>query len=288
MGGTLAGASSTAPKTPTGRLSQAGFSARYPKLNLGHPDQFAQAVRNIQSVHDITPPHIRQAGEEWYPKVHEAVAKGVRRTGISRRHGAGMVAAVSPQMDWGSRNIPAFKELTSLKPHEWEAIHRSAASGRRIPEVEHMLKGRSIAHASDTGLVRAHRLMQGEDPEDVLPRQTSPKTHSFYTNIHRPGDPGHVTIDYRAHDVAANRMYPAAFTGRGISSAALPSGKPTRYEHFEEAYRQAAHGLGLHLPHALQAITWEGGKHIETSAPTKTGAPRTKGVTRKGQPYFEE
>lgn len=282
---------STLPRTPTGRPSQVGFSEQYPKLDYGNRRQFGAAVRNVQKLHDITPPEIRQRGHEWYPRVHEAVAKGVRRTGLSQRQGAGLVAVVSPQMDWQGRNIPALKHLTGMRTADWDVVHRSARAGRRTPEAEHLLRGTPLAHASDTGLVRAHRIIQGEDPEEVMKRQTSPKTHSFFHNIAYPGEHTHVTIDYRAHDIAANRMYPAAFTGRGIDKAMsqpYASGKPrppTRYEHLENVYRAASRGRDIELPHTMQAITWEGGKHLETSAPTKSGKPRTKGVARKGQPY---
>jgi hypothetical protein len=209
----------------------------------------------------------------------------VRRTGTSALHGAGIVAAVSPQMDWSGRNLPALKTLHRLRKDDWAVIHHSAAQGRRTPEADALLKGTPLVHAQDVALVRAHRMMEGEHPTEVMQRRTAPKTHSFFHNIAYPDQPTHVTIDYRAHDIAANRMYPAAYSGRGISSAALPSGVPTRYEHMENVYRQAAHGRDIELPHTLQAITWEGAKHIEVSPPTKTGAPRQKGVTRKGQPY---
>lgn len=271
--------------TPTGRASQKGFAAQYPKLDMGHPAQFRAAVRNIQTMHDVAPPEVKQRGAEWYPRVHEAVAKGVRRTGTSPEHGAGIVAAISPQMDWSGRNLPALHSLHRLKKDDWAVIHHSAAQGRRTPEAESLLKGTPLVHAQDKGLVRAHRIMQGEHPTEVMSRQTSPKTHSFFHNIAYPDQPTHVTVDYRAHDVAANRMYPAAYTGRGLDSAALKTGKPTRYEHIENAYRAAAKGRGIDLPHTLQAITWEAGKHIETSAPTKSGRPRLKGIARKGQPY---
>lgn len=271
--------------TPTGRASQKGFAAQYPKLDMGNPRQFTQAVRNVQKIHDISSPEVHQRGREWYPKVHEAVAKGVRGTGTSPEHGAGIVAAVSPQMDWSGRNLPALKSLHRLKKDDWAVIHHSAEQGRRTPEAESLLKGTPLVHAQDVALVRAHRMMEGEHPTEVMPRQTSPKTHSFFHNIAYPDQPTHVTIDYRAHDIAANRMYPAAYSGRGISSAATKSGAPTRYEHFENVYRAAAKGRGGELPHHMQAIAWEAGKHIETSAPTKTGTPRIKGVARKGQAY---
>ena len=271
--------------TPTGRASQAGFAAQYPKLDMGNERQFRTTVRNIQTVHDLASPEVHQRGREWYPRVHEAVAKGVRGTGTSPEHGAGIVAAISPQMDWSGRNLPALGSLHKLKSKDWDVIHRSAAGKRRTPEADALLRGTPLAHAQDKALVRAHRMMEGEHPTDVMPRRTSPKTHSFFHNIAYPDKPTHVTIDYRAHDIAANKMYPAAFSGRGLDTAELKSGKPTRYEHFENAYRAAARGRGIELPHHLQAITWEAGKHIETSAPTKSGKPRVKGIVRKGQPY---
>jgi hypothetical protein len=285
MGADFVRPGSKLPQTPTGRASQKGFAAQYPKIDLGNKKQFGQAVRNVQAVHDQTPPEVRQRGEEWYPRVHEAVAKGVKGTSTSPEHGAGIVAAISPQMDWSGRNLPALHSLHKLRKDDWAVIHHSASTGRRTPEADALLKGTPLAHAQDKGLVRAHRLMQGEDPRDVLPRATSPKTHSFFHNIAYPGEHTHVTIDYRAHDIAANKMYPAAYTGRGLDSAATKSGKPTRYEHMENVYRSAARGRDIALPHTLQAITWEAGKHIETSAPTASGKPRVKGVARKGQPY---
>jgi hypothetical protein len=172
-----------------------------------------------------------------------------------------------------------------MRKDDWAVIHHSAAGGRRTPEAEALLSGTGLEHAQDKALVRAHRMMEGEHPTEVMSRRTAPKTSSFFHNIAYPGEHTHVTVDYRAHDIAANKMYPAAFTGRGIDTAALKSGKPTRYEHVENVYRAAAKGRDIELPHTLQAITWEGGKHIETSAPTKSGKPRVKGVARKGQPY---
>lgn len=288
MGAPKLGPGSKLAATPTGRASQVGFAEKYPKLDMGHPDQFRAAVRNIQTIHDIASPEARQRGREWYPRVHEAVARSLRRTSTSPEHGAGIVAAISPQMDWSGRNLPALGTLHKLRRKDWATIHASAAAGRRTPEAEELLKGTPLVHAQDVALVRAHRMMQGEHPTEVMSRKTAPKTHSFFHNIAYPGEHTHVTIDYRAHDIAANRMYPAGYSGRGISSAQAATGVPTRYEHFENAYRAAAIGRDIHLPHELQAITWEAGKHIETSAPTKTGKPRVKGVARKGQPYVGE
>lgn len=273
------------PKTASGYYSTAGMAAKYPKLDVGNPNQLRLAATNITNLYHATPNDVRQAGMQWYDKVHEATAKGVRRRGMDVRQGAGIVAAVSPNMDWERRNIDAFHELTSLKQSHWDAIQRSAQAGRRTGEAASALKGLSISTAQDAALVKAHRIMQGEDVDSVLNRRTAPKTNSFAHNIAYPDRPGPVTIDGRAHDIAMNSMQPWTYTGRGISSAALPSGKKTRYEHFEDAYRTAGSAEGI-LGHQIQAVVWEGGKHIERSAPTKSGRPRVKGVSRTGQGYL--
>jgi len=253
-----------------------------PKLN---PDQFRDAVRNVRNVYTDTPKSIKVSGQRWYEDVHEATRKGVRGTSMSEEHGAGLVAAVSPGMDWSGRNINAFKELHSLKEHDY----RDIASGDRSS-----LKGMSVSQAASNAIGKAHRIMLGEPPDDVL---SSTKVRSFYQNIAHPEVSGPVTIDGRAHDIAANRMQ-GWQSDRGISGnyddvkvdGSGPTAGPRRYEAFADSYRAAANAVSEHeghllRPHELQAITWEGGKRVELAVPTKSGKPRVKGVTRAGQPY---
>lgn len=240
------------------------------------------AATNIANIYDRADAKTQQEGREWYGRVHDATAKGVRRRGLSVEQGAGLVAAVSPNMDWERNNIDAFKELSSIKPHEWDAIHQAHAAGQTNNAVRGILAGKGIASAPLGGLVKAHRIMQGEDVDDVLRRRTAPKTNSFAHNIARPDVAGPVTIDGRAHDIAANVRMPWK-TGRGIGSADLARGT-SRYEHFEGAYRAAAGAVG-ELPHDMQAITWVQGKKMEREGLTASGRPRKVGVPRVGQPY---
>lgn len=281
-------------------------AANYPSYKFTNPHQFRAVVRNITRMYDVGSPEEHEQGRLWYPKVHEAVAKGVRRTSLTPWQGAGLVAAVSPAMDWEKRNIHALREMQGLKERDWQTIEQSARSGlqgpkhRRTPEAADVLKGLSISSATDYGLHRAHRIMQGEQPEEVMPKHDTPKMFSFASSIHDPTQREHVPIDYRAHDIGQNKMYPTDYSGRGISSADLPSskiqftksGKPakrygqkTRYEHFEEGYRQAALARET-LPTEMQASTWVTGKRIERSAPTQSGEARKVGVHRLGQPYL--
>jgi hypothetical protein len=292
--------------------------ANFPSSDMTNPSQFRMVARNMMHAHSLSTPDEREFGRTWYPKVHDAVTKGVRRTGLSHLAGSAMVAAVSPNMDWERTNIPAFSELHHLSEDDWQHIHRSASQPRvfdpeeqktkaapRTAQAQDVLRGMSLSSIPDSNLVKAHRLLLGEDPEAVLPRQTAPKTNSFMHDIHdpsgesHPGGP-HITIDARQHDMGINRMYPWTFSGRGISSADLPSskrllksgepgklfGKKTRYEHFEEAARSASRQVGEENPIAFQATTWTTGKRLERSVPTASGADRQRGPERVGQRYF--
>jgi hypothetical protein len=244
--------------------------------------QFRTQVQNVSTVYDRTPAPVRREGMEWYDRVNEAVAKGVRGTSTSAWGGAGIVAAVSPSMDFDKRNIHALTELHSLQQRDWDALH----AGDRSP-----VRGLAVSQATTDSLVKAHRIMQGEDPAAVL---TAPKTYSFATNIDRPDVAGRVAIDGRAYDIATNEMR-GWEQNRGISKPMYtPTGAVTaahrRYQHFERVYREAAAAAAESddvdlLPHQMQAATWLGGKLIERGIPTVSGRPRKKGPRREGQNY---
>ena len=299
-------------------------AASYPSLDLSNPQRMAMAVRMHVAMYDRASKAQRRFGREWYPRVHDAVSSGIRGTSMSHLAGSALVAAVSPNMDWERDNIDAFGELHSLQQHHWDAIQRSANQPRivtaegtkaapRSAEVKSLLDGYGISKAPDSNLLKAHRIMLGEDPEEVLRRQTAPKTNSFMWDIHDPSGeshPGHdhpggsrgpyVTVDGRSADISANSLYPWTFSGRGISSADLPSsreeftpkGKPsarfnfkTRYEQIEDSVRKAGEVLGEN-PIAVQATGWDAGKRMETTGTTLTGEERKNGVYRVGQPYI--
>lgn len=315
-----------------GRRTTAGMSKIYPRLDLGNPGQFKTVVQNISNVYHATPHQIREAARPWYEQVSEGVAKGVRGTSMSPRAGAGIVAAVSPAMDFESRNIHALTEIKKFRQKDWDVIigsHAQAeqkraenrpvreanaaekkaaakeqrepvyqplphATAGRSPEASALLKGMALSHTSDRFLMEGHRIMQGEDFATVMPRTSSPKRNAFGEDIDDPlgerrkaaGQVIHVPIDYRAHDIGANKMIPTEYTGRGIDEADVP-GKKTRYEHFEDAYRGASEAVGEdpELAHQMQAITWVGGKHIETNWLTQKGERAKRGAARVGQPY---
>lgn len=249
-------------------------------------------VRRLRNLYEASPEHVAAAGLNWYANVHDAAQKAARESGRSTRQAAGVVAAVSPNMDWERNNIHAFHEIDQLTPEHWEAIHRSEnqprvlnSKGQRVKaprtqEVKDILRGMSISTSPDSNLLKAHRIWHaGEDPENVLVRQTAPKTNTFFRNINEPHLDHGATVDGRHADIIADAMRPWKHS-RGVDSAATKTGKVTRYEQYSNATGMAAKHYGI-LPHQLQAVDWEMGKILErNNDPT-----RQQGDERTGQRY---
>lgn len=253
------------------------------------------AVRRMRNIYEAAPDDIREAGINWYGNVHDAAMKAARDTGRTTRQAAGVVAAVSPNMDWEQNNINAFHEIDTLTPEHWDAIRRSESQPRvlnskgkltkapRTQEVKDILSGMSLSTTTDGNLLKAHRIWAGgEDPDQVLPRSSAPKTNSFFHNINAPHLAGPVTVDGRHSDLIVDAMRPwsGAGSNRGIGSAATKTGKVTRYEDYEEHTRVAAGRYGL-LPHQMQAVVWEAAKPIERGFDSS----RKQGDARTGQSY---
>ena len=273
--------------------------------------EFRNAVRNHVNMAVSASDSVVEEGINWYPRVHDVARNASRQAGIPERAGYGMVAAVSPSMDFENQNIHAIQDLVGLTTSEWDMVSRSASqpsvlspSGRpvkakRIPEVSAMLSERApnVASATDANLLKAHAIAQGQDYDEVLPRRTNPKVNAFAHTMEDPDLRTHnyVTIDGRQHDILANEMQKWK-ADRGLDSADLPSGKPTRYEDMELAthvghevtqdidprYRGTATSAG-------QATTWVVAGLMERDSqrfPLKSGQPRKQGVFRQGQPYI--
>lgn len=261
-------------------------------IDAGDPRVQRTMVKNIKKVYNDAPEHTRTAGKQWYQNAHDLSSHAARSAGLSPSQGAAITALASPGMDWNAHNKNVVSEAATLGDDVYRAVERSAKSGekRRTPEAAEALRGTSLSRATDSQILKVRSVVQGESPEKVLNPLTGPKTHRFFHNINDPDNPHPVTIDGRGHDLAINRMI-GWQTNRGISSANLPSGSTSRYEHFESAYRTAAHHLSKEhgetvLPLHVQAVTWQHGKDIEMATPTKSGSQRVRGPIRSGQRYF--
>jgi len=151
-------------------------------------------------------------GRAWY-HVARDIAEGIGAGNVTV--GAGILAALSPMSSW-EENIRLATRCVS---------------------------GDVGGHTGDT-LAKVRRIMDGEDPADVLPDGS--KTHAFYRCIADPTDPEPVCVDRHAHDIVAGRKY--GQRERGLSSRG-------RYSMVAHAYRTAAQALG-EIPSVVQAVTW--------------------------------
>jgi hypothetical protein len=276
---------------PSGKPSQKGWAQVFPRWDMHNPHQFAQTVRNLGGIHDLIKQHFPEehaAGLVWHPKQHDVIARAIKGTSVSHLAGSGITAALSGGSEYEGQNIGALHHaIHKMLPKHWDIIQQAAAGGQgKTGAVRQMVHGTPLANVTLENLDRARRIREGEDPYKVIPPQTAPKEHYFMESLHKPRSGTPATIDFRSHDLATNRMVPAQYSGRGIGSAEMQGGKPTRYEKMAEAHGEAAHSRDIEHSEQLQASTWLGGKRIETLIPTLSGAPRTKGVPRRGQPYF--
>ena len=278
------------------------------KYTIASGQQFGSVVNRLLNMGMHLPDHTVERGMVWYPTVRETVSIQSQNVGLTRSQGAGIVAAVSPNVEFASRNIKALDEIQNISPEGWDMVHRSAARrddrGRvmkRLPEVGAMLTevAPSLASGYDQNLAKAHRILQGEEWRDVL--GGAPKTYSFADNIEDPASPL-VTVDGRFHDVIANkriewkenRGLDTANRGRGLIGVGRGSYRrgESRYDSLERVTDVATDKLVKRDPRFagasskdVQAIFWVGGEGIERSQLTQKGTQRTDGEPRVGQAY---
>ena len=151
------------------------------------------------------------AGMDWYADAH-SLALTLNANDVAEA--SAVIAALSPQLSW-DRNVILAKRA-----------YAGELDGGCLP----------------ASIVKAHRILAGEAPLDVL---GGPKVRSFYANIVDPTDSITVTVDRHAVDIAVD-------TRLGKASPGLT---PKRYLAWSQAYREAALVAGI-LPQQMQAVTW--------------------------------
>jgi hypothetical protein len=176
-------------------------------------------VENITSRFNSATKEQRAEGVDWYKRAND-IAFELGKGDVKK--GAGILSALSPAMEW-SRNIRAARELVNTG----ETTHQYYTST----------------------VVKAKRILEGEDPDTLFNEKTGAKTLNFYHNIANPEDPLPVTIDRHAHDIAVGEKGSMTKTLSGHLAG-------PRYRHFSEAYRNAAHELGIPIANQVQAVTW--------------------------------
>jgi hypothetical protein len=144
-------------------------------------------------------------GLAWYDRARQMAEAMSAETGISVRHCAGVIAALSPRQQWGTNVAGAWRML------------RAAGEGEGEPIVAGLSANRA----------KAWRIAQGEGPDAVL---SGPKVRAFYANI--LGDVDAVTVDIWAARAAEGRENPHAPERR-------------RYRLLSESYRRAGERRGM-------------------------------------------
>jgi hypothetical protein len=146
-------------------------------------------------------------GLAWYDRAREEALSLAYMPGCaSVEHAAGVIAALSPRVQWGENIVSARKMI------------RAAAMNRPEPRTNGMLRNRR----------KAWRIAHGEDPELVL---GGPKVRAFFANI--MGDREAVTIDVWA-----------ARAAEGCANTNAPVRR--RYLLLAESYRRVARARGMH------------------------------------------
>ena len=286
-----------------------------------NPENFADARSRLKSMMLGATEHQAEAGLNWYPNAERAAREGSASMGVSHIRGAGMMSAVSPGLDFDTHNVGVLEELDRMKPEHAKMVMQSAQLARigqahnrelkargilkgspeyaqhamrtgRLPEVTSMLTEAypSLSKAYDANIGTALRIRGGEDPIELLSRRTSPKQHNFMQNL--AGNVDAITIDGRHADIIANQMraWHGPTSSRGIGTAGLVSGKPTRHEDYEEVVRSSSTlpSVQKRFPRLTgrdaQALQWVVAKDIERTKPD--GSIRGVGPKRAGQPYF--
>ena len=160
-------------------------------------------------------------GARWYPEAHEIAISLGKLAGYKGDMGqvtvgAGILAALSPQTDWGDN------------------IHMA-----------HMLIG--TGHATGQTTVnnnKALRILEGNDPMTVLKGR---KVVPIYQAIVNPTGNNPTVVDRHAS---------AVYMGRSLEERELNQlQSPVIYKRISGAYARAAKMKGVH-PNVLQAQTW--------------------------------
>lgn len=163
----------------------------------------------------------KKIGERWYPEAHETALGLGKLAGYKNdtrriQVGAGILAALSPQTEWGDN------------------IH-----------LAHMLIGTGYATGqTSVNNEKALRILEGEYPLDILGGR---KVVPFYKAIVNPTGDNPTVVDRHAS---------AVYMGRSLQERELNQlQSPVIYKRISGAYVHAAKVRGVH-PNVLQAQTW--------------------------------
>lgn len=179
------------------------------------PTQSAM-VRRLLRAYDSASAADLAAGLDWYNRAEREATALAAGTRLSPAQAAGVIAALSPRVQWRPNLDGAA------------AIIAAAARGDSEPPI--------VAGLPDNR-AKAWKIASGADPNVIL---GGPKVRAFFANI--TGDHDAVTVDVWA-----------ARAAEGCRDDRAPTGK--RYARIADAYRAAAVKRGV-SPRECQAAVW--------------------------------
>lgn len=181
-------------------------------------------VQHVTRVFRAATPIEIEEGAAWYTDANNIASAFAGKYGVTISQAAGVIAAVSPMLGWGTNVNLAGRIL---------------AAG-----------GTLTTGGLTKNIAKANRIIAGEDPMAVF--ATSLKVRNFYLSIITKGADG-VTIDRHAYDIAVNKRH---------TDDTRPGLTPKRYAEAQAVYTRAAEILseetGVPLTAGqVQSVTWE-------------------------------
>ena len=184
-----------------------------------------EQVTNILAAYGKARQRDRRKNRGWYVRAHRWSKQVSNDTGYHLDVVVGVLAALSPGVQWKVNKNDAIAVLTG------DVLHAFATYPVNVSKAQDIL-----------GASREVEVLARLKPRP----QSGMKVYAFYHNIRYPLTVGKVTIDRHAISVAL---------GRPLTKAE-GSLTPLQYAHYEYVYAYAANIVGL-KPQQLQAIVWE-------------------------------
>jgi hypothetical protein len=163
-------------------------------------------------------------GRGWYRRANQIATGLAGEHGLETWQAAGILAALSPAVDWG-RNVKDAATLCAASPG---ATLRLSTYGANV--------------------AKAQRILAGEHPDAVLGGR---KVRAFYASIVDPRTSREVCVD--RHAVAAALLEVGGVEVAAAHARALEA--VGAYDRIAAAYVDTADSLGI-PPHAAQATVW--------------------------------
>jgi hypothetical protein len=187
---------------------------------MTNPAARAPLTRHITAVFRTATQAQIAGALDWYADAHEIAQALAVKNGVSIETSAGVIAALSPMMSWGSNVSLAARFLAT--------------------------PGGLTSGYLGLGLAKARAIVGGATPQTIL---TSDKIGAFYAGIVSAGHTNIVTVDRHAWDIATNTRH---------TDATRPKLSSKRYAAAAECYVSAARIISREIGTPLYAAQLQG------------------------------